>query len=80
MQTAMGDLRNYSWSSEGRWLPSGRGSQMAGAGQYDLFLVGHDRQVEYVVEHYPRDLLTTFITGNHDLSYLKSVGMVIGIK
>ena len=43
--------------------------------QYDLFLVGHDNQVGYVVEHYPRDLPTTFITRNHDLAYLKSVGI-----
>src|SRR5690606_37402230 len=51
------------------------GERVYSGQQYDLFLVGHDRQVDYVVEHYPSDLPTTFITGNHDLSCLKSVGI-----
>lgn len=51
------------------------GERVYSGQQYDLFLVGHDNQVGYVVEHYPRDLPTTFITGNHDLAYLKSAGI-----
>src|SRR5690606_334896 len=51
------------------------GERVYSGQQYDLFLVGLDRQVDYVVEHYPSDLPTTFITGNHDLAYLKTVGI-----
>lgn len=56
------------------------GDVIAGEGvyrgqQYDLFLVGHDNQVDYVVKHYPDDVPTTFITGNHDLAYLSRTGI-----
>lgn len=51
------------------------GERVYSGQQYDLFLVGHDNQVGYVAEHYPDDLPTTFITGNHDLAYIKTNGI-----
>lgn len=44
--------------------------------EYDLFLFGYDKQLDYGVEHYPkRDGVTTYvIAGNHDWSFYKSQG------
>ena len=44
--------------------------------EYDLFLHGFDRQLEYAAEHYPRrDGITTYvIAGNHDWSFYQRKG------
>jgi predicted phosphodiesterase len=59
------------------------GDLIAGQGVYagqenELTVFGCDNQVAYAVENYPNGLKTYFITGNHDLSYWKTVGVDIG--
>ena len=46
----------------------------------ELVVWGMDNQVNYLAEHYPRvkDISTYFVCGNHDLSFLRSVGVDIG--
>ena len=47
----------------------------------ELKVWGLDKQVQYLTDQYPRvkGLTTYFITGNHDLSFLKEAGADIGL-
>lgn len=47
--------------------------------EYELKVIGYERQLEYLVENYPDlNLKTKFILGNHDYSFIKNVGADIG--
>ena len=61
------------------------GDLVAGQGvypgqEYELKVFGATNQVNYFAENYPKiaGITTYFITGNHDMSYMKSVGLDIG--
>lgn len=56
------------------WYPN-RSDQI-----YELFAHGADRQVEYIVDNYPKleGLTTHFITGNHDYTFVRNTGYNIG--
>jgi predicted phosphodiesterase len=47
---------------------------------YELFKIGLDEQAEYIIENYPRrkNIVTKFITGNHDATHVKNGGSDIG--
>jgi len=55
-----------------------QGERLYRGWEYETHTFGADAQVNYVKEIYPQNLKTYFITGNHDLSYWKSVGVDIG--
>jgi len=42
--------------------------------EYELQLVSLEEQMDFVLEHYPTDLPTLFLAGNHDLSWMKRCG------
>lgn len=48
---------------------------------YEVFKIGVDEQVNYVVKNYPfrEGVETEFITGNHDLVYFKKIGKDVGV-
>ena len=56
------------------------GFKMRPGHEFDIFVLGADKQTEYVIDKYPkRDNITThFILGNHDLSHMKNGGTDIG--
>ena len=47
---------------------------------YELFAHGADRQVDYIVNNYPKrnGIMTHFITGNHDYTFVRNTGYNIG--
>lgn len=47
---------------------------------YEIFKHGADQQVDYIIENYPKrkNIVTHFITGNHDHTHLKNAGYDIG--
>lgn len=45
---------------------------------YEVFVHGFDEQLAYVVENYPADLPTYFISGNHCLTWFERGGADIG--
>jgi len=53
------------------------GEKMYRGQEYEIFVHGADRQIEYAVENYPRfpRMKTWIISGNHDNSFLKSAGI-----
>jgi len=53
----------------------GDGSVYSGQ-RFEMWLFGVDRQIEYVLEAYPRvpDITTHIVSGNHDESFVKSAG------
>ncbi len=48
--------------------------------RYELFRLGASRQIEYIVNHWPKveGITTEFIVGNHDLTHEKNGGAFIG--
>jgi len=54
------------------------GEKMFRGQEYEISDYGLDAQVSRVVNDYPDNLYTRFITGNHDLSYWKRAGVDIG--
>lgn len=56
------------------------GVNMRQGHEYEVFKHGVDEQSQYVVENYPqrKNVVTKFITGNHDHSGIKSAGVDIG--
>ena len=48
--------------------------------RYELFRLGASRQIEYIVNHWPKveGIITEFIVGNHDLTHEKNGGAFIG--
>lgn len=48
--------------------------------EYELFIMGADAQVNYVIENYPhiKGIKTMFILGNHDENHWKMAGIDIG--
>ena len=48
--------------------------------RYELFRLGASRQIEYIVNHWPKveGIKTEFIVGNHDLTHEKNGGVLIG--
>lgn len=46
--------------------------------KFENFVHGFDGQVDYVVKHYPKNLPTYFITGNHDLDFQIRGGSDVG--
>lgn len=51
-----------------------------GEQRYELFKQGFDEQAEYIIENYPDDVKTYFITGNHDSTHINNGGANIGKK
>lgn len=51
-----------------------------GEQRYELFKQGFDEQAEYIIENYPDDVPTYFITGNHDSTHVMNGGANIGKK
>ncbi len=49
--------------------------------EYELNVFGADNQVNYLVENYPciPGMTTHFVTGNHDYSFYKKIGLDVGI-
>jgi hypothetical protein len=63
------------------------GDLIAGQGvysgqEYELKIFGADNQVNYFVANYPKlpGIITRFITGNHDMSYMKLAGLDVGVS
>jgi predicted phosphodiesterase len=58
------------------------GVNMRQGHEYEVFKHGVDEQAEYVIENYPKrnNIITKFITGNHDHSGIKSAGTDIGLR
>jgi len=58
------------------------GCNMRRGQEYEKFNHGLEDQANYIITNYPsiNGITTKFITGNHDLSYLKSSGADIGIR
>jgi len=56
------------------------GEKMRPGHEYELYVHGADAQAAHVAKVYPRrdGITTRFITGNHDYSFVKSIGMDIG--
>ena len=56
------------------------GEKMRPGHEYELYVHGADAQAVHVAKVYPRrdGITTRFITGNHDYSFVKSIGMDIG--
>lgn len=56
------------------------GVNMRPGHEYEVFQIGADAQVKYVVEKYPKKtgIKTRFISGNHDHSTIKHAGYDIG--
>lgn len=56
------------------------GEKMRAGHEYELYMHGADAQVAHTVKVYPRrnGMTTTFITGNHDYSFVKTLGLDIG--
>jgi len=46
--------------------------------EYEQYAVGFDKQLEAIVQRYPKTIKTFFITGNHDASYKNINGMNVG--
>ncbi|MHA1304234.1 MAG: metallophosphoesterase family protein [Candidatus Heimdallarchaeaceae archaeon] len=48
--------------------------------EYEIHTIGVDNQVRYCIDNYPKvkGITTYFITGNHDLSYYKDLGIDVG--
>lgn len=60
----------------------GEGDKMRRGHEYEIFCHGADKQTNYIIENYPsrKGIETHFITGNHDLSFMKRSGYDIGRK
>ena len=56
------------------------GEKMRPGHEYELYVHGADAQAAHVAKVYPRreGMRTSFITGNHDYAFVKSIGMDIG--
>jgi len=57
------------------------GEHMRQGHEYELRVVGFDKQCEYVVNEYPHreGIETIFLCGNHDMSFWKYSGVDIGV-
>ena len=55
------------------------GVNMRQGHEYEVFNHGADEHIQYIVNNYPDDVPTSFITGNHDHSLIKNAGMDIGL-
>lgn len=57
------------------------GEKMHPGHEYEIYSHGADAHIAEIIRVYPRHdgLITKFITGNHDSSYIKQIGMNIGI-
>ena len=58
------------------------GEKMYRGQEYEIHSHGAGRQVEYACKVYPKadNITTYFITGNHDMSYWKQVGLDVGTE
>ena len=56
------------------------GEKMRPGHEYELYVHGADAQVAHTVKVYPQrpGMVTDFITGNHDYSFIKTIGLDIG--
>lgn len=56
------------------------GEKMRPGHEYEIYMHGADAQAEHAVKVYPSrpGITTAFITGNHDYSFMKSIGLDIG--
>ena len=56
------------------------GEKMRPGHEYELYVHGADAQVAHTVKVYPKrpGIVTDFITGNHDYSFIKTIGLDIG--
>jgi predicted phosphodiesterase len=56
------------------------GEKMRAGHEYEIYVHGADAQVEHAVRVYPKrpGITTRFITGNHDYSFIKTIGLDIG--
>lgn len=56
------------------------GEKMRPGHEYELYVHGADAQVAHTVKVYPQrpGIVTDFITGNHDYSFIKTIGLDIG--
>jgi biotin operon repressor len=56
------------------------GEKMRPGHEYELYMHGADAQVAHAVKVYPQrpGMMTEFITGNHDYSFIKTIGLDIG--
>ena len=56
------------------------GEKMRPGHEYELYVHGADAQVAHTVKTYPQrpGIVTDFITGNHDYSFIKTIGLDIG--
>jgi len=58
------------------------GFKMRSGHEHEIFKYGADDQSDYVIEVYPKrkNIITKFITGNHDHTHIKNGGIDIGRK
>ena len=56
------------------------GEKMRPGHEYELYVHGADAQAAHAVKVYPQreGIVTDFITGNHDYSFIKTIGLDIG--
>lgn len=56
------------------------GEQIYSGHEYEVKVVGADKQIQHTIENYPKkeNIVTYFISGNHDLVYYKRMGYDIG--
>ena len=56
------------------------GEKMRPGHEYELYVHGADAQVAHTVDVYPmrHGIVTDFITGNHDYSFIRTIGLDIG--
>ena len=56
------------------------GEKMRPGHEYELYVHGADAQAAHAVKAYPQrpGIVTDFITGNHDYSFIKTIGLDIG--
>ncbi len=54
------------------------GGKMYRGQEFELHTHGADAQINYVLNNYPKNLDTYFITGNHCLSHYKEAGVDVG--
>lgn len=56
------------------------GEKMRAGHEYEIYVHGADAQVDHAVKVYPNrpGIVTDFITGNHDYSFIKTIGLDIG--
>lgn len=56
------------------------GEKMRPGHEYEIYTHGADAHMAEIVKNYPfrKEILTKFITGNHDYSFVKTIGLNIG--